>query len=90
MWDSQKKKSINLLKSWDSQEPFSSITLKKDSREGSIVFTSSRGIVQSINMSDQRYKIPLIGTIPAWGNRGYGFSNAHVLAGTSPGPTVFG
>ncbi len=38
-------------------------------------------------MSDHRYIIPLIGTIPAWGNRGHGFSNAHVLAGTSPGPT---
>ena len=47
MQDSQKK-SINLLKSGDSQKPFSSITLKKDSREGSIVFTSSQGIVQSI------------------------------------------
>ena len=41
------KKSINLLKSGDSQKPFSSITLKKDSREGFIVFTSSQGIVQS-------------------------------------------
>ncbi len=50
MRDLQKKnkKSINLLKSGDSQKPFSSITLKKDSREGSIVFTSSQGIVQSI------------------------------------------
>ena len=49
MQDSQKnKKSINLLKSGDSQKPFSSITLKRDSREESIVFTSSHGIVQSI------------------------------------------
>ena len=30
MRDSQKKKSINLLKSGNSQKPFSSITLKKD------------------------------------------------------------
>ena len=41
-------------------------------------------------MSDHRYKISLIGTIPAWGNRGHGFSNAHVLAGTSPGPSAPG
>ncbi len=47
MQDSQKK-SINLLKSGDSRKPFSSITLKKDSREESIVLTSSQGIVQSI------------------------------------------
>ena len=47
MQDSQIK-SINLLKSGDSQKPFSSITLKKDSRGGTIVFNSSHDIVPSI------------------------------------------
>ena len=41
-------------------------------------------------MSDHRYKIPLIGTIPTWWNMGHDLSNAHVLAGTSPALTVFG
>ena len=41
-------------------------------------------------MSEHRYKISLIGTIPAWGNMAHGFSNAHVLAGTSLGPSTPG
>ena len=49
MRDSQKKQKINKsAQIRDSQKPFSSITLKKDSRGGSFAFTSFHDIVQSI------------------------------------------
>ena len=49
MWDSQKKQKINKSAQILGQSgavQFNNI--EKDSREGSIVFTSSQGIVQSI------------------------------------------